>query len=212
MEGNIPKGVIRMGYWSVHPMGGDAPSDYRYKIVDALFAEEEQEYDLHWNKEVYKIRLEAHLAEVADLVYMQNAIHFDFTDVSRTKEGFDFENVLQTPYVENCSFVVPYEVIAYQIRISDKQLSAKIKEMIGDGGAANRQYQIPKESDHDFPTRENKWNGLQTPFDHARMLHDLWDDIMLGNLSFDAVKEDSGLFAALAQQDEDGQSGLINKQ
>lgn len=174
-----------MGYWSTHPMGGDPPADAECTLRALLFTEEERNEELHWKDEVYKKRLEENLSTVL-------SHHF-----GRSEDGYGYY-----------PFTFPFTIAELGIRVKDPVLSEKIKEMIGDGDASERGYDTPSEGSLEFPTKANGWNGLQSPFDYAIQLRDLWDDLMNGSISFDVLQPDQGLFAALENRVPG--SGLIN--
>ena len=176
-----------MGYWSKHPMGGDLPLDFKDKIEYELFSKEELDAELYYDKEEFKLRLTEKLKQIKDM---------DFTGGSTT-------------YPEDGSFVLPFLIVEYEIRIENQILSQQIKRMIKDGGAKGRDYPIPLKGMPGYPTQVNGYNELQSPFDYAIKLYDMWDDLMTGKRSFDEMDEDQGLFAAL--QNNIGQ-GSVNQQ
>lgn len=199
-----------MGYWSTHPMGGDTPLDYQAELEEIIGLSGDEE------KEEYKEKIMEKLQELADVTFTRDAFHYDFSkaEITQTKEGMEVKNLVSTPYEENCGFVVPFTIAELGIQISDEVLSRKLKNMIGDGGAANREYDIPNKGSKEYPIKENNWNNLETPFDYARQLYDLWDDLMKGNVSFDVLSQDKGLFAAIDEaysQNGGNYSGPVNK-
>jgi hypothetical protein len=150
-----------MGFYSVHPMGGDLPQDIKDQLLD--FSEEEIRNEVFLDAKECKRRLENRLYELA-------------------------ENGLG-----DYSYVLPFLVLEYKIQIEDKVLSEKIKNRIGDGGAKLRGYPVfPNTSEH-YPKKENDWNHLESPFDYAVKLSDLWDDLMNGTVPFSAA-ERNGAF------------------
>jgi len=199
-----------MGYWSTHPMGGDTPLDYQAKLEGIIGLSGDEE------KEEYKEEVTKKLQDLANVNFTRDAFHYDFSNanITQTKEGMEVENLVSTPYKENCNFVVPFTLAELEIQVSDELLSRKFKQMIGDGGAANREYDLPELNSKEYPTKENNWNDLQTPFDYARQLYDLWDELMKGTVSFEVLSQDKGLFAAIdeAYEQNDGNySGPVNK-
>lgn len=210
-----------MGYWSTHPMGGDPPSDVVYVLDDLLFTKEERENEKHWDNNEYKKRLTEKLEEATKLEYRRGAKN----DLERQRsikyikekvEPF-YPQIAENMYrsiTEDCSFVLPFKVIEHEVKIEDKKLSKTIKDMIKDGGAYERGYDIPKETEENYPTESNNWNNLESPFDYARKLHDLWEPIMDGEIPFKSMEEDIGLFGTIieAYEENDGKHpGTINK-
>lgn len=194
-----------MGYWSVHPMGGDAPLDHKYRLDALLFTKEEcEDYETVRDKKEYKKRLEANLQKATEIDFTREANFYDFTNAKiEHVEGEDgrnhisFENLGITPYTEDCSFIVPFLVAEHEIKITNQVLSRKLKNMIGDGGAWQREYEIPTKANGSYPTIYNNWNGLQTPYDYAKKLYDLWDGLMEGTIPFSSIEEDKGLGASI---------------
>jgi len=191
-------------------MGGDTPLDYQAKLEGIIGLSGDEE------KEEYKEEVTKKLQDLANVNFTRDAFHYDFSNanITQTKEGMEVENLVSTPYKENCNFVVPFTLAELEIQVSDELLSRKFKQMIGDGGAANREYDLPELNSKEYPTKENNWNDLQTPFDYARQLYDLWDELMKGTVSFEVLSQDKGLFAAIdeAYEQNDGNySGPVNK-
>jgi hypothetical protein len=72
-------------------------------------------------------------------------------------------------------------------------LSEKIKNRIGDGGAKLRGYHVFQNTSEHYPKKENEWNHLESPFDYAVKLSDLWDDLMKSTFPFSEVEQVDGL-------------------
>lgn len=210
-----------MGYWSIHPMGGDPPSDVEYVLDNLLFKDVERSVDLHWDKDEYKKRLSEKLEEATSLDYTRGAKTEEEKEniIAFYKQKVEpvFPEIARDLYrciTEDCSFILPFKIVELEMTIKDKSLSQKIKEMIKDGGAYQRAYDIPEKSSENYPKKENNWNNLETPFDYARKLYDLWDDIMLGKLPFDIIENDQGLFASVEEAyngNRGNHPGIINK-
>jgi hypothetical protein len=94
--------------------------------------------------------------------------------------------------LDNYSYVLPFLVLEYEIQIEDKVLSEKIKNRIGDGGAKLRGYPVLQKHSEHYPKKENKWNHLESPFDYAVKLSDLWDELMQGTTPFTKVEQVGG--------------------
>ena len=183
-----------MGYWGIHPMAGDTPSDVKYLVDDLLFTENEQEQDLTYDQHLYKQRLAEKLNEATTLDFTREGVKFHFSRVETTPDGVLLHDYEETRFLEDNSFVLPFLVMEHEIQISDPTLSQKVKSMLRDGGAFARDYPIPKIEEKLYPSVENNWNDLQSPFDYARKAHDLWDMIMDGTLPFTAMEHAEGLF------------------
>lgn len=186
-----------MGYWGIHPMAGDTPSDVKYLVDELLFTENEQNQDLTYDQNLYKQRLTEKLNEATNLDYTREGVKFHFSRVENTPEGVLLHDYEETRFLEDSSFVLPFLVLEHEIQILDFQLSQKVKQMLRDGGAFARDYPIPKGEEKSYPCVENNWNDLQSPFDYARKAHDLWDLIMDGTLPFTALEQAEGLFATI---------------
>lgn len=157
-----------MGFFSVHPMGGELPQEIKDQILD--FSAEEIINERFLDAEECKRRVENCLYELA-------------------------ENNL-----DNYSYVLPFLVLEYKIQIKDKALSEKIKNRIGDGGAKLRGYPVFQSHCEHYPKKENEWNHLQSPFDYAVKLYDLWDELLKGTIPFSVVEKDEGLINFINKQ------------
>lgn len=102
-----------MGYWSTHPLAGDAPSDVRDRLLGPLDSEEGFHFQLP--KEQVGAWISEHLPGLLAQIESEEA-----------PEDF---------------FVLPFIVAEHRVRIADAALSEKIREMIGDGGAKARGYE-----------------------------------------------------------------------
>ncbi|AEO93486.1 gp227 [Bacillus phage G] len=164
-----------MGYWGHHPLSGDAPLDALYDLDELLFTPKELlNYELRYNAEEYSKRLKEKLSQA-----------------------------IMIEYYDDHEFVLPFKIVELKIRIEDEILSRKVKNMIKDGGAAYRGYNVNKMKS----TKENNYNNLKTPYDFACQLYDLWDSLMSGEISFDTLTNSKGLFETL---NESKGMGLIN--
>jgi hypothetical protein len=94
--------------------------------------------------------------------------------------------------LDNYSYVLPFLVLEYKIQIENKVLSEKIKNRIGDGGAKLRGYPVFQKNSEHYPKKENEWNHLESPFDYAVKLSDLWDELMKGTVPFTKIEQDGG--------------------
>lgn len=175
-----------MGYWSSHPMSGDAPLDFKDNLDYLLFSEEEIEQKVYFNLDVYKERLENRLKEAMKLDYTRKVTQYTFPQSEENGPG--------NRYLEDASFVLPFTVVECQLRILDPVISQTLKEMIKDGGARTRTYSIPEVGSPEYPTRENEYNQLESPFDYAIQLYENWEGLMNGSLSFDDFGVAPGLF------------------
>jgi hypothetical protein len=151
-----------MGYWSAHPMAGDKPLDVEDFILSEVFSKREMKKDMHFDETLVKIRLEKNIKKLYP----------------------SLQKLVSDGLVQKCSmFVLPFLLAKYKIQIKDKSLSDAFKNIIGDGGAEDRGY--PEEEC--TPTKENNYNGFQSPADYAAELYDKWDDLISGALSFDEL-------------------------
>jgi hypothetical protein len=166
-----------MGYWSKHPMGGDMPLDCEANYV----------FEQIFTKEELD------------------------SDIEMNEENYSPRLIKHLSTIEmndpDYAFIIPFRVMEFEIQIEDPELRAKIKEMIGDGGAQERGYNVPEPGDVDFPTAQNGYNSFQSPFDYAQQLRDIWDDVMTGVKPFGEAQPDHGLFAVLANHTG---SGMLN--
>lgn len=182
-----------MGYWSKHPMGGDTPMDAQGHMDWILFPEDEYgEEELDFDEDLYKKVL---IEKIEDLL-------------QAVEDEEDDEHYL----LHIAPFVIPFTIHEQEIQIKDEIISKKIKALIQDGGASERGYDIPSPTEENYPTIHNNWNALQTPFDYARKLHDLWDGLMDGSIPFKELEQDIGLFATIEKRmsETDGKPGIIN--
>ena len=170
-----------MGYWSTHPMAGDTPLDYRNNIDFGIYTEDEWyatcEDPSLISREEIKNRWEKKLPKFIEIFEGEE------------KEG---------------SFVLPFEVVAYQIIIKDKNLSERVKNMIGDGGAKDRGYDCP------VSNKENNYNDFKSPNDYACQLRNNWDDLMDGKISFESLEREVSLIETMVKHKEANKSGLVN--
>jgi hypothetical protein len=201
-----------MGYWSEHPMGGDAPLDVKSELDSFLFPEKDR---VKMDETEYKTRLIANLNEIIGLDYIRGEHPTDeMKEKSRSvlrnfmSNEEQLERTLRGMFRNDCSFVLPFTLIEHEIGVKDKALSDKVKSMIGDGGAYERGYDVPKNTDENYPDKENNWNDLESPFDFAVKLYDLWDGMMEGSVTFDVLENDEGLFSVLAKHQG---PGMVNK-
>ena len=150
-----------MGYWSTHPLGGDTPLYYKEEVMFEIFSMEEfyatfDDINAVPREEVVK-RFEKKLPKLVKL--------FE----GKCKEG---------------SYGLPFSLVAYEITIKDKNLSERVKNMIGDGGAEYRGYDCP------VSNKENNYNEFKSPNDYACQLKDNWDDLMTGKISFKSLERE----------------------
>lgn len=166
-----------MGYWGSHPMAGDAPLDAVDLLKDLLFTPEEQAFEPDpndpdepawgpgWDGEELAKRLNERLPEVVAWI-----------EASASRPGDRF--------TADDRFVLPFLMAEHGLRTADQALSARIKAMIGDGGARRRRY-----TDEDFARGKG-------PRVHAERLHASWDAFMAGSEPDDPG--DVGLMATIA--------------
>jgi hypothetical protein len=105
------------------------------------------------------------------------------------------------------AFVLPFMVVDRGIKVTDPELSAKLKSFIQDGGAAERGYPVYSPAQSQYPTEQNNWNDFQSPQDYAVQLYDLWDDIMSGKRQIEELGRLRGLFEVILTNDK---KGLVN--
>lgn len=151
-----------MGYWGIHPLSGDMPLDALYILDIFLFTKEEIRNNEKFNDIEYAKRLKDELKIVSEIEYYS---------------GFNF--------------VLPFKIAQLKLKIKDNELSKKIKNMIGDGGAKYRGYSI-KESN-----KFNGYNNFESPNDYAGQLEDNWDSLMEGTINFDVLKKSKGLIETI---------------
>ena len=181
-----------MGYWDTYPLAGDSPMDSVCDVIRSLYKSKKAfEKDFYADEDE---EVAAAIRKVAKL--LKNALP------SLCKKA---EKMLG-----EMSFVLPFMVIQREIIVKDPKISATLKEMIADGGASMREYNIPDEGKKGYPTRANKWNRLKSPFDHAVKLYDLWDLIMSEKIPFSAMESRPGLLEKILIHIESGKKGLIN--
>lgn len=104
------------------------------------------------------------------------------------------EEASEVKFYQKQNYVLPFKMVEYEIRTNDSVLSQKIKDMIGDGGAVCRNYPIDVESN-----KENGYNNFESPYDYARHLYDIWDDLMSGKIDFDQTARCKGLFEKISE-------------
>lgn len=151
-----------MGYWGKHPLAGDSPQDEICNVISILFPEEEyQELD-NLNISLFRERF---IEKVPDFI-------------ERLEEMEIY-----------CTFILPFLVAECEMRIEDIEFSQKLKSCIIDE-EEEMEGGIYVENGSEYPKKENDWNGLQSPFDYARKLYDMWDDLMLGKVSFDEIPKE----------------------
>jgi hypothetical protein len=109
-----------------------------------------------------------------------------------------FQQALPAMIADQHTFVIPFLVADQQIRITDPELSQKVKEMIGDGGAVKRGY--GKELTGTF----------DSPADYAEELRNMWDDLMSGDAPFEGLGRSEGLVEKITDSLETGKSGSVN--
>jgi hypothetical protein len=168
-----------MGYWLIHPLGGDHPMKLHRVITDSLFTEEEYDNCVDTNDQEYAKRLLANIEDVVKLV-----------------AKFDFESE---------QFILPFLIAKYKVQINEKDLSDRIKEMIGDGGNAFREY-----DEDPIPMKDNNYTDFDRPISYANQLRDLWDDL-IENGRYNELQRSTGLIEAIVDFVEEGNTGLINK-
>ena len=182
-----------MGYWSTHPLGGDQPLDaqlyfYEELGIEALF----RKYD---DKECSKKEKEKRKE--------------DFLKTLSKALETKLDKALEDEYVKDYAFIIPYTVAQHGLLIKNRNLAERLKNLIGDGGAYNRGYEI-KESNI-----ENGYNEFQSPSDFASQLKDNWEDIVLtGEAKYKDLSRAKGLFEILCEEADDRNNGkkpkLIN--
>lgn len=181
-----------MGYWSEHPLGGDQPTDDKCDLCQEIFeikcCDEEDDND-------------------EDSGIENDECNFILTEESLTKFVKNMKDDEDIESDFGC-FIIPFLVAEQELRITDKKLSKKIKSLIQDGNAGNRGYDVPYRKSKKFPTKENNYNNLESPFDYARQLYDNWDGLMDGTISFDILGQCPGLFEAI--EDHKDKEGLVN--
>jgi hypothetical protein len=118
---------------------------------------------------------------------IRNKLFLDEKECKRRLESRLYE--LAENGLGNDSFVLPFLVLEYKIQIDDKALSEKIKNMIGDGGAKLRGYSVFQHTNKHYPKKGNGWNHLESPFDYAVKLYDLWEELMKGTVPFSEVEQ-----------------------
>lgn len=152
-----------MGYWNVHPLAGDIPNNKKLEIDVLLFSQKELVKCFDIDDELYRNRLIQHLEQVSNI------------------------------NLNTFSFILPFLVAQYHIKVSNNILSQKLKRMIGDGGAVERGFVIPSKKSSAYPRKENNWNNFLSPFDYAVQLRDYWNDIMIEKKGFNDLwkKEDA---------------------
>jgi len=168
-----------MGYWDIHPMAGDDPLDYRAEIDMVLFTEDE------W--------------------YEKEGVAQPSQEELQKRFEDDIEELIKnfSKYGDH-SFVLPFTIISFGLFVEDSTYSQAIKEMIRDGGAGFRGYDVLESN------KENGYNNFESPNDYAAQLYDNWDKIMSKEISSDVLKEHVGLIDTIVNHVESGNIGLVN--
>lgn len=179
-----------MGYWSTHPLGGDAPMDMTSYINEFIYKQEggKLENDSDWR------------------TYLDNVFTNEF-NVTVTNFLKDTQKLsLLTESVENgtlddgdSKFVLPFMICEKMIVIEDKNLSNKIKNLIGDGGSSSRGY-----------TKDDE----DSPLKFARLLHDNWEKLQEVNYKdpiMDIILDNPGLFDVIAENISSNDRNIVNK-
>lgn len=81
-------------------------------------------------------------------------------------------------------FVLPYMVATYGVKVTDELHNIRLKSMIGDGGAGERGFGDPV-------------GDFKNPADYAKELHDNWDALMRGEIGYDNLHKERGMFEML---------------
>ena len=181
-----------MEYWDTYPLAGNSPIDSAYEVIKNLYKSKkafEKDYYANGDEEIATA-----IRKVTKL--MKNALPSLCKKVKKI--------------LGKMSFVLPFMVVQREIIVKDPKVSATLKEMITDGGASIRGYDVPNKGEKEYPTRANKWNRLKSPFDHAVKLYDLWDLIMSEKIPFSAMESGPGLLEKILIHIESGKKGLIN--
>jgi len=112
-----------MGYWSGHFMGGDTPMDYSAKIKIAALSVYKPD-DKRLTDEYYKI----------------------FDDEDFNDDDFancisnHMDELINNPECNNFAF--PYFLAEWDVYVKDLDHIEKLKDMIGDGDASKRGYEL----------------------------------------------------------------------
>lgn len=170
-----------MGYWSYHPMGGDAPLDNVYKIeefivkskgYDSLDSFSKKEFNIDNFYEI-PFTIMAELYEEYKYILIDEAMNnYNFLAEEYKKyetNGFiidkekgivtydesKYKNLVYVSY----KFILPFKFIEYGIRVHEEFIKDLI-ELVSDGGAKEREYEINDNSELRF----------DNPYDYARFV------------------------------------------
>lgn len=151
-----------MGYWDDHPMAGDTPLDVKGDLENKLTSllPEPTTFD-RWEEDPCETLLTED--SIRTLLILMDLGEWEA--------------------YENHNFVIPFLMVQFRITTQDEELSERLREMIGDGGAAYRGY--PK-------------NYHEGPEPYAKALYNAWPKLMSGELSMESFDNCRGLFEVMA--------------
>lgn len=187
-----------MGYWSTHPMGGDAPCDAEIILERNLYKRagikpdlDEDGYEEYNVTEEEKLELieKYKLDIIYDPDYYLVEIHECFKDS-------------YTDYM----FAIPYLFIENGIKFDDDKHIERLMYLLGDGGASNRGYTKDEE---DSPL---KYVKIIKKYKKEIFSKNMTEEEIVKNIA-DEDKEhilDYGLLTAISKHISNKENGLIN--
>lgn len=151
-----------MGYWSTHPMGGDSPLDVLSYLEDYLLKLEGKELD-----EEYEF--------FGDLPYEERKSMYEKHKYELLNGFTDYMNK-NHKYYEGYEFVLIYRLIYHDIRFPNKYID-KLVEMLGDGGATERGYEL-NEKDSPYMYIKKIVDNKELIFSEEKSIKDVPQDIV----------------------------------
>jgi len=173
-----------MDYWDEHPLGGDYPSNIRDQILSETPG---------LNKELFKTLKKynkKYYFELDPIIFKNLLTRYIEIIINYVQENID----------ENMWFVVPFIIAENGCEISNPDFSKELFDMIKDGNAEGRNYNIKSSN------IRNNYNNFESPYDYACHLKDNWNLLMNGSYQA-TIKPSKGLFEKI---EESYNENLIN--
>jgi len=167
-----------MGYWGTHPMEGDKPceirDEVRYWLIETLVTDIESEESAGKNENISDSLRNFVIERNFDVKKIDEDLFLEEYDFNRERDlwntyKYDLINHFKDEETDDGEsyFIIPFEFIEKDIHIKSEYIPYLIDNLLCDGGAINRGYEILKnyniEDENSELTLEDLKNDHDTP-------------------------------------------------
>ena len=187
-----------MGWWSLHPMGGDSPLDEQYSVFDHFPTLEDFEfYENDWFKELKRVLEGAtleDLQEIASNVELEYVIPYTFKE-----NGVIPKDPAMIEFLKQCLYDPDND--GYYDDETDEWIETEGYHLLNEFEAGK--YGDSIDAAEEFVSEDDITKM------YLQFFHKNFDAIMAGEM--EELERPKGLLETIADHIEEGKTGLVNK-